>query len=163
MERTDLLRQLNQSLPDVVERSITLWGSGEHNVYLSVLISDAAKGTDKRITESAIVLLSRLKALHDREYPQLSAQSAPVCEKLAQNKDFRTINARFPHIGKRLAECWGHKSFGGYVDSLMNDTRGGTRRGFPPDVAFSLFHLSEAHSLEYPQFDANSSDAWELS
>lgn len=163
MDRTNLLRQLNQLLPDVVERSITLWGSADHNTYLSGLINDATKGSDERMTDSAISLLSGLKALHDREYPQLAVQSAPVCEKLAQDENFRTINGRFPHIGKRLAEYWGHKSFGDYIDGLMNDTRGGKRQGFPPDIAFSLFRLSQTHSLEYPQFDAGSSDTWELS
>jgi len=163
MDKTDLLRALNHSHPNVVERLILSWGKADFNNHLDGLINAPANGSNEKLVESQITLLSKLRALHDREYPLYASKPAGISEKLAQNEDFKIVNQRFPHIGKRLAALWGKDSLGVYIDSMMNDTRGGSRQGFPPEIAFSLFHLAQTHSNEFPQFTAKSSDTWELS
>lgn len=79
------------------------------------------------------------------------------------NVDFMVVNSAFPHIGKKLKFLWGNFEFNTYIGELIYDTRGGTRAGFSKDVIKSLFSLSLAHELEYPQFIPKQTNVWNFS
>jgi hypothetical protein len=70
---------------------------------------------------------------------------------LDANPHFIAINDAFPHIGNRLKLCWGHQEFFSYLHHLLNDTRGGTRKGFPAEVLLALQSLSDEHDEAYPR------------
>ena len=55
----------------------------------------------------------------------------------------------FPHIIKRLHECWGDsEAFGLMFADLMLDQRG-ARSGWPFDAWLELAFLQEVHDLAY--------------
>jgi len=69
-----------------------------------------------------------------------------------QNIDhFNIINTRFPHIGKKITLLWGYKEFVVYMNTLLTETRGDTRQGFPPNVGSALLNLLHIHDTLYPQ------------
>jgi hypothetical protein len=70
---------------------------------------------------------------------------------LDQNPHFTAINDAFPHIGAKLRTFWGHAEFAPYMDSLLQDTRHGARKGFPFEVLMALSSLSDEHDEAYPR------------
>lgn len=65
---------------------------------------------------------------------------------VTENIDFMLINSTFPHIGKKIELLWGHPELSKMLYDLLNDTREGTRQGFPPNVAGAMFRIAELHS-----------------
>ena len=63
----------------------------------------------------------------------------------------------FERIHVRIVALWGSKDCREYRNTLLTDTRNGTRSGFPPHIAKELFRLLHNHDIEYPQF-ANVTD-----
>ena len=70
---------------------------------------------------------------------------------LDTNPRFNAVNHAFPHIGNRLKLYWGHREFFSYLHHLLNDTRGGTRKGFPAEILLALQNLSDEHDEAYPR------------
>jgi len=70
---------------------------------------------------------------------------------LDTNPHFNAVNDAFPHIGNRLKLYWGHQEFFSYLHHLLNDTRGGTRKGFPAEILLALQNLSDEHDEAYPR------------
>lgn len=70
------------------------------------------------------------------------------------------IRNSFPRIGNALMLFWGEAEFAPYVDTLINDTRSGTRQGFPADVIEMLITLLNAHDVAYPQYATPYTDIW---
>lgn len=56
------------------------------------------------------------------------------------------LEERFSRVLNRIVELWDTKEIDAYFADLMIDTRGGTRQGFPPEVASEIFALSMAHA-----------------
>jgi ankyrin repeat protein len=56
------------------------------------------------------------------------------------------LEAQFSRVLNRIVELWDTNKLEGYFAELMIDNRGGTRRGFPPEVASDIFALSMAHT-----------------
>jgi ankyrin repeat protein len=56
------------------------------------------------------------------------------------------LEERFARVLNRIVELWDTKEIDDYFNELMIDTRGGTRQGFPPEVASEIFALSMAHA-----------------
>lgn len=71
---------------------------------------------------------------------------------LYENKEFKLVNDRFPHISEALELLWGTKEYAAYIYKLLTDTRDGKRNGFPHEVADALFKLSNFHNDEFPEF-----------
>jgi hypothetical protein len=61
-------------------------------------------------------------------------------------QDLELIDAKFPHIGRPLRLLWGAPEVATYIDRLLMDTRGGTRRGFPKDVLDALMRIRGEHA-----------------
>ncbi len=55
------------------------------------------------------------------------------------------LEEKFPRILNRIVDLWDSREIEDYFNDLLMDTRGGTRQGFPPDVASEIFALSIAH------------------
>ena len=66
---------------------------------------------------------------------------------LGQEKLYpKNLEEKFPHVLNRIVELWNKKEIDDYFNDLLMDTRGGTRQGFPPEVASEIFALSIAHA-----------------
>ena len=66
-----------------------------------------------------------------------------------------TSNPLLPHferIHNRIVALWGTQECRDYINTLLTDTRGGTRSGFPPVIAKELFRLLHQHDLEFHRF-----------
>lgn len=77
---------------------------------------------------------------------------------LQHNPHFNAVNQAFPHIGIKLQEFWGSRDFVTYMLGLIHGTRDGTRRGFPGDVLFALYALSDEHQQAHPEFLSHAPD-----
>ncbi len=55
------------------------------------------------------------------------------------------LTKNFPRIADRIVELWLTKALDDYFTELMIDDRGGTRQGFPPNIAYEIFTLSVAY------------------
>ena len=166
MNKNELLRALNAHLPEVVEKSITLWGKAELDAYLLDVIAAQSIRPAGGVAPEVLHALDDLKALHDSEFPQfVCSERLASLEKLGQNPEFVLIREQFPHVGRRLSAVWGTASFRAYMDSLCSDDRtanGGHRRGFPEPVAVALFRLNQLHDQEFERFVSKASDIWTL-
>ena len=156
--KIELFRAINAGGAEIVERLIVLWGSPGIHDYVGGLL----RGSGNQFPEPVREALAGVTELHNQEFPQHAEKPRePVPPELAGNANYQTIDKRFPHIGRRLAETWGTADFVQYISDLMNDTRGG-RQGFPADVASALMMLSMTHDKEFPQFVVNTTDIWIL-
>ena len=79
---------------------------------------------------------------------------------LEENEQFKIVQARYAHIARRIQELWGRPALSSYINHLLQDTRGGTRQGFPGDVAMAMFKLMNQHDDEYPQYAIKAGDIW---
>lgn len=66
---------------------------------------------------------------------------------------------RFPHL-RRIDLLWGSAECRKYIFSLMTDTRGGTRMGFPKEYALIIMSLLMEHDRRYPQFENTIVNIW---
>ena len=161
--KNDLLRRINARAPQVVERVINLWDSPGLGVYINDLLSGTKSGTVPELSADIKAALSALKVEHDAEFPQHCTQPTTVdTGVLAENVEFKLVNARFPRIGQRIVATWGQASFCEYANDLINDKRDGRRQGFPEDVMIALFRLMREHDKQFPQFVLKISDIWSL-
>jgi len=58
----------------------------------------------------------------------------------------------YPRIADALKLYWGEPELVPYIESLLQDTRDGERKGFQGDMVIALQNLLERHNLDYPQF-----------
>ena len=56
------------------------------------------------------------------------------------------VEERYPRVMDTITELWNSNEIDAYFSDLMIDNRGGTRQGFPPEVASEIFALSMAHA-----------------
>jgi hypothetical protein len=59
---------------------------------------------------------------------------------------------RFPHL-RCIEESWGTLACRRKLMALMNDTRNGQRKGFPPEHAMTIFRLTMEHDADFPQYE----------
>ncbi len=71
------------------------------------------------------------------------------------------LEKNFPHIFTRILELWKMPTMEKYFSELMMDTRGGKRKGFPPEAAMEIFNLSLIYDkqLKAP-ISAKPKDVW---
>lgn len=69
---------------------------------------------------------------------------------IIDNEDFTHINERFPHIGCRIHFMWGQRSCTEFINHVLNDTRNGTRSGFPIEIGAALIRLLLLHEEQFP-------------
>jgi hypothetical protein len=164
LKQTALLKTINEGHPHLAGALIASWGKPEFDGRVDELLSDWVSGTGPRLSAKVASALTRLKQEHDLDFPQHASRpkAAPDAEVLTQTAQFRIINQRFPHIGRALKRLWGGTEFSKFIVSLFNDTRNGTRQGFPATIAVHLFRLIQAHDKSFPPAKEVISDIWSL-
>jgi ankyrin repeat protein len=71
------------------------------------------------------------------------------------------LERQFVRILNRIVELWDTPQIESYLQDLMLDTRGGTRQGFPKEVASDIFNLSRVYDNYVSQkTQPKSTDAW---
>lgn len=73
--------------------------------------------------------------------------------------DTSELFASYPHLA-RIDELWGTRDCREFIVRLMNDTREGSRRGFPGKHARTILRLLIEHDQRFPEFEENISMIW---
>ncbi len=72
------------------------------------------------------------------------------------------LEQQFARILNKIIELWNTPQIESYFHDLMMDTRGGTRQGFPPQVASDIFNLSRMYDLQKSEkIKPKQVEAWE--
>ena len=66
------------------------------------------------------------------------------------SKAYECVNNQFPRIGAAIKLFWGQPEFSPYVEKLLMDNRGESRKGFPGDVVIALHDLLSRHHADFP-------------
>jgi hypothetical protein len=75
---------------------------------------------------------------------------------------FKTIDAAFPSIGKKIKLFWGHPEFVALMHELQHDVGDRPRAGFPAEVLMAIHELSNDHDAIYPQLARKDANLWHL-
>lgn len=70
------------------------------------------------------------------------------------------LEKRYARILNKVIELWGTPQLDAYFTELMIDTRGGTRQGFPMEVAAEIYRLSQIHEHLRQPGRAEPADPW---
>ncbi len=73
--------------------------------------------------------------------------------------DTSKLYADHPHLAQ-IDKMWGTRDCREFLTSLMHETRGGTRHGFPPDSASVIIRLLIEHDKTFPEFDEAPGGRW---
>jgi hypothetical protein len=161
--KIDLFRVVNAQSPETMEKVITLWGSEALGVFVNDRLKESADASGRPLSADTASALTALIAEHNREFPQFAMLTAEFsAAHLAKNENYQIVLARIPRIAQRLDSLWGHSEFCTYVHELLNDSRGGSRQGFPDNVAVALFRLVQEHERDFPQYVKNVSEIWSV-
>ncbi|HXE40048.1 MAG TPA: hypothetical protein VN639_16395, partial [Azonexus sp.] len=147
-------RLINQRYPHIGKRILELWETQELGDYIDKLLGDTRGGTRAGFPQDVVAMLEALRIAHLRLHPHVPPALSPTpnaaATALAENDNFKIVDERFPHIGKKLAGLWSSHDFSVFINELFQDTRGGTRQGFPKEVSVALFRLMQDHDRLYP-------------
>lgn len=67
--------------------------------------------------------------------------------------DTSAFYAAYPHLSK-IDAMWGTPQCRSLLNELLSDSRDGSRRGFEPEHASTIFKLLMEHDADYKYFDA---------
>nr|WP_315495241.1 hypothetical protein [uncultured Rhodoferax sp.] len=73
---------------------------------------------------------------------------------------FKTIDAAFPNIGKKIKLFWGHPEFVALMHELQHDVGDRPRAGFPAEVLMAIHELSNDHDAIYPHLARKDANLW---
>jgi hypothetical protein len=73
---------------------------------------------------------------------------------------FKTVDEKFPNIGKKIKLFWGHPEFVALVHELQHDTGDRLRVGFPADVLLALHELETDHNMIWPHLARRDASVW---
>lgn len=159
MKHIEILRKLNQRSPEVTEQVIALWGEKGIFDYLHTLPRHLPlAGMDQ--LQTLLGISEELRQAHIEEFPKIPWEPAPEEVEIRATEEFPIINDRFPHIGRKMIQTWGSYGFYIYSGTLFTDTRGGTRRGFPPEILAAITKIVKVHEERYPRLDIHRVDIW---
>jgi hypothetical protein len=158
LEESERFRLIRENLPEIAERILQLWGKPGLVSYINGVIDDARKDPSLGVTAKIELALYGLRKEHDRLHARQPAP--PGGQVLTEDEHFKKINAQHQRIGRELKELWGGPKLGGFVNQLLQDTRGGTRQGFSPEVAAALFKLLQKHDRDFPEHALKVGDIW---
>lgn len=155
---------INQRYPHIGKKLRDLWETEGVGDYIGELLGDTRGGSRAGFPKDVVATLEALRIAHLRLHPRAAQTTSPVsvAATLAENENFKMVNERFPHIGKKLAGLWSSHDFSPFINELFSDTRGGTRQGFPKEVSVALFRLMQDHDRLYPEVAYEAQDIWSL-
>jgi hypothetical protein len=135
--------------------------------YIESLLQDTYKRGNQGFTLEVVEALMNIRAIYETNAPVSNtvmpvtpAPSDQPAFDLQDSAYFIKIVQRFPHVGKKVEESWGTQALRTYIWDLFQDSRGGTRQGFPPEYASALFRLLDTHDRLYPELVDTTSDIW---
>lgn len=70
------------------------------------------------------------------------------------------LDKQFQRILNKIVDLWDTPQMDAYFTELMIDTRGGTRQGFPKEVAADIYRLSLIHERTRPKTQVVPYDPW---
>jgi hypothetical protein len=80
---------------------------------------------------------------------------------MIKDEDIEALKSKFPHVAFKIRTLWGYPQMNDYFNELLSDgTRGGTRQGFPLEIALLLMNLLEKHQKDYPEYLSNDDGVW---
>ena len=80
---------------------------------------------------------------------------------MINDEDIQALKSKFPHVAFKIRTLWGYPQMNKYFDELLSDnTRGGTRQGFPMEIALLLMNLLEKHQKDYPEYVSDDDGVW---
>ena len=80
---------------------------------------------------------------------------------MINDEDIEVLKSKFPHVAFKIRTLWGFPQMNAYFGELLSDnTRDGTRQGFPMEIALLLMNLSEKHQKDYPEYLSNDDGVW---
>lgn len=160
LKESESFKLIDASFPHIGKRIFVLWGRADLIPYLNDLIIDARDDPALGFSTAVEAALHGLRERHDRDFPRQLGQ--PERHVLSENDQFKTVNTAFRRIGRRLKDLWGGPELSAYINTLLQDTRDGTRQGFPPEVATALFRLMQKHDADFPEHVVPVADIWIL-
>jgi len=160
---TDLedFKTINGRFPHIGNRLQGLWGKdGFADLVRNMSDQSVGEGLPNEIKQC----LKNLLSLHDAEFKKEEDKPLPTPAGTdpASNEHIKLITDQYPRVGEQLLSKWGTAAFPSYVNSLMNDSRGGTRAGFSESAATALFRLLMQHDNVFPEFELKVNDIWSL-
>jgi len=75
------------------------------------------------------------------------------------DRDYGVVASRHPHIARGLKFIRGYPETATFVTKLLEDTRGGTRKGFEPGVLDALLNIQRGH-MQQTQHTIDESNPW---
>jgi hypothetical protein len=69
------------------------------------------------------------------------------------NIDTSELLTLYPHVAAKIKTLWGTKECRTLLMTLLNDSRGGTRAGFPVSIGRVIILLLNEHDANFPRFD----------
>jgi hypothetical protein len=79
---------------------------------------------------------------HSLFFQELSPKTVTLLAGLPRGVQPKGLIQQYPRILNRVAELWEMPiRCEKYIDELLFDTRGGSRQGFAPEVAFEISYL----------------------
>ena len=149
---------VDAKFPKIGKRIAELWGKPGLVAYINKVIDDSRASTVSELPAKVELALYGLRKEHDQLFGRQPA--AADASALTDNEHFKKVSAQYTRIAKELIKLWGGPECCGYINTLLQDTRGGTRQGFPPDVAKALFMLMQKHDKDFPQHALKVGDIW---
>ena len=70
------------------------------------------------------------------------------------------LDQQFARIVNKIVELWNTPALDAYFNELMIDTRSGTRKGFPAEIASEIFSLSQFYDQLHRQAGIRADDPW---
>ena len=157
---------ITERFPHIGQRLLAAWGHKGFAVYVDGLLGGRREGQGSGFPEEISRALDELRALHSATQAPEAAPDAPTSSEplseLDGSEDFKVVDQRHPHIGKRLKDAWGSCLFSPFINELFRDSRGGTRQGFSREVSGALFRLQQAHDQHFPETIRDVSDIWSV-
>lgn len=66
-----------------------------------------------------------------------------------KESNLETIRQFSERIAGSIEFTWGYNECETYMNNLINDSREGSRLGFPPDVGYAIMQLLRQHQEEF--------------
>lgn len=155
---------ISQRYPHIGKKLLSLWETQWIGDYFKELLGETPGSSRSAFPKDIVAVLEELRSTHPKL--QVDRPQAPgavsINATLAENENFRIVNERFPHIGKKLAGLWSTYAFSLFINELFRDTRGGTRQGFPKEISVALFRLMQEHDRLHPEVVFEAPDIWSL-
>lgn len=73
--------------------------------------------------------------------------------------DASALFETYPHL-RQIDELWGTRDGRQFLTRLLNDTRDGTRRGFPAEHARTIVRMLLEHDRAFPEFEESINQLW---